>query len=162
MLSYVKRTWCGMPFDQKKYVSSYNKETYKSFLLRVRKDNKAIMEKLENEKNVNSYIIKLIDNDVNPGVLTIKQIKEKILPIANKYNIHDIYLFGSYARGEATNKSDVDIYCESGDVRSFDAAFDFEGELKNALNKDVDVIYFSDRINDFFKEQLDIDKIKLC
>ena len=162
MLSYVKKEVCGMPFDQKKYVNSYNKETYKSFLLRVRKDNKAIMEKLESEKNVNSYILKLIDNDVNPRVLTIKQIKERILPIANKYNIHDIYLFGSYARGEATNKSDVDIYCESGDVRSFDTAFDFEGELKNALNKDVDVIYFSDRINDFFKEQLDIDKIKLC
>ena len=132
------------------------------FPFRVRRDNWAIMEKLESEKNVNSYILKLIDNDVNPGVLTIKQIKERILPIANKYNIHDIYLFGSYARGEATNKSEVDIYCESGDVGSFDAAFDFEGELKNALNKDVDVIYFSDRINDFFKEQLDIDKIKLC
>ena len=162
MLSYVKKEVCGMPFDQKKYVNSYNKETYKMFPFRVRRDNKAIMEKLEREKNVNSYILKLIDNDVNPGVLTIKQIKERILPIANKYNIHDIYLFGSYARGEATNQSDVDIYCESGDVRSFDAAFDFEGELKNALNKDVDVIYFSDRINNFFKEQLDIDKIKLC
>ena len=162
MLSYVKKEVYGMPFDQKKYVNSYNKETYKMFPFRVRRDNKAIMEKLESEKNVNSYILKLIDNDVNPGVLTIKQIKERILPIANKYNIHDIYLFGSYARGEATNQSDVDIYCESGDVRSFDAAFDFEGELKNALNKDVDVIYFSDRINDFFKEQLDIDKIKLC
>ena len=162
MLSYEKKEVCGMPFDQKKYVNSYNKETYRMFPFRVRRDNWAIMEKLESEKNVNSYILKLIDNDVNPGVLTIKQIKERILPIANKYNIHDIYLFGSYARGEATNKSDVDIYCESGDVGSFDAAFDFEGELKNALNKDVDVIYFSDRINDFFKEQLDIDKIKLC
>lgn len=162
MLSYEKKEVCGMPFDQKKYVNSYNKETYRMFPFRVRRDNRAIMEKLESEKNVNSYILKLIDNDVNPGVLTIKQIKERILPIANKYNIHDIYLFGSYARGEATNKSDVDIYCESGDVGSFDAAFDFEGELKNALNKDVDVIYFSDRINDFFKEQLDIDKIKLC
>lgn len=151
-----------MPFDQNKYVNSYNKETYKSFLIRVRKDNKVIMDKLESERNVNNYILKLIDNDVNPGVLTIKQIKEKVLPIAKKYNIYEVYLFGSYARGEATNKSDVDIYCESGDVKSFDDAFDFEGELKNALNKDVDVIYFSDLINDFFRQQLDIDKIKLC
>ena len=56
MLSYVKKEVCGMPFDQKKYVNSYNKETYKSFLLRVRKDNKAIMEKLESERNVNNYV----------------------------------------------------------------------------------------------------------
>ena len=151
-----------MPFDQRRYVNTYNKETYKMFPVRVRKDNVTIMEKLSSEKNVNSYILGLIDKDVNPGVLTIKQIKEKVLPITNKYNIHDVYLFGSYARGEANKNSDIDIYCEPGSVKSFDNAFDFEEELKNALGKEVDVIYFSDILNDFFKKQLDIDKIKIC
>ena len=151
-----------MRFDQKKYVNSYNKENYKSFLFRVRKDNKAIMEKLESERNVNSYILKLIDNDVNPGVLTIKQIKEKILPVINKYNIHDVYLFGSYSRGEANKNSDVDIYCESGNVKSLYDVVDYEEDLKNALGKDVDVVFFDDRMGDFFKTQLDKDKIKIC
>jgi predicted nucleotidyltransferase len=40
---------------------------------------------------------------------TIEQIKEKIKPIAEKYSIPAVYLFGSYARGEATANSDVDL-----------------------------------------------------
>lgn len=34
-------------------------------------------------------------------VLTINQIKEIVKPIALKYHVEEIYLFGSYARGEA-------------------------------------------------------------
>ena len=151
-----------MPFDQKKYVNNFNKETYKSFLIRVRKDNKAIMEKLEGVRNVNNYILKLIDNDVNPGVLTIKQIKERILPVINRYNIHDVYLFGSYSRGEANKNSDIDIYCESGNVRTLYDVVDYEEDLKKALGKDVDVVFFEDKMGDFFKMQLDKDKIKIC
>jgi len=150
-----------MPFEQRKYVNEFNKETYKSFLLRVRKDNKAIMDKLESEKNVNNYIHKLIYSDLNQGVLTIKQIKEKSLPVFQKYNIKEVYLFGSYSRGEATANSDVDFYCEKGSVKGFYDLYDFEDDLKNALGKEVDTIFFSASINDFFKQQLDKDKIKL-
>ena len=150
-----------MRFDQKKYVNSYNKENYKSFLFRVRKDNKAIMEKLESERNVNNYILKLIDNDVNPGVLTIKQIKELTLPVFEKHNIKEVYLFGSYSRGEANNKSDVDLFCEGGDIESLLDHVRVQRELKEALGKDVDLITFGSSMNPTFKNELDKDKIKL-
>ncbi len=151
-----------MSFDQKKYVNSYNKETYKMFPFRVRKDNKLVMDKLLTEKNVNKYILDLIEENVNPGVLTIKQIKERILPVLAKHQIHEVYLFGSYSRGEATRNSDVDIYCESGDIKSLWDAAGLDDELKEALGKDVDVIFTSATMNSFFKEQLDKDKIRLC
>lgn len=150
-----------MPFDQKKYVNSYNKETYKSFLLRVRKDNKAIMEKLESERNVNNYVLKLIDNDVNPGVLTIKQIKELTLPVFQKHNIKEVYLFGSYSRGEANNKSDVDLFCEDGDIESLLDHVRVERELEEVLGRHVDLIIFGSSMNSTFKNELDKDKIKL-
>ena len=162
MLSYVRRKTCDMSFDQKKYVNSYNKETYKMFPFRVRKDNKLVMDKLLTEKNVNKYILDLIEENVNPGVLTIKQIKERILPVLAKHQIHEVYLFGSYSRGEATRNSDVDIYCESGDIKSLYDCVDLDEELKAALCKDVDVIFFGETMSNFFKEQLDKDKIKLC
>lgn len=152
---------CGMPFDQKKYVNSYNKETYKSFLLRVRKDNKAIMEKLESERNVNNYVLKLIDNDVNPGVLTIKQIKELTLPVFQKHNIKEVYLFGSYSRGEANNKSDIDLFTEKGDIESLLDHVGVEMELEEALGKHVDLITFGSSMNSIFRRELDKDKIKL-
>ena len=150
-----------MPFDQKKYVNNFNKETYKSFLIRVRKDNKAIMEKLEGERNVNNYILKLIDNDVNPGVLTIKQIKELTLPVFRKHNIKEVYLFGSYSRGEARKESDIDLFCEGGDIESLLDHVRVQRELKEVLGKDVDLITFGSSMNTTFKNELDKDKIKL-
>lgn len=42
-------------------------------------------------------------------VYTIEQIQEKINPLAEKYNLSAVYLFGSYARGEADENSDIDL-----------------------------------------------------
>ena len=151
-----------MSFNQKEYVDNYNKQTYKLFPFRVRKDDTSVMKKLASVPNLNKYIYSLIDNDINPSVLTIKQIKDRILPILAKHNIFEGYLFGSYARGEAKNTSDVDIYCESGDIKTFiDQGF-LEEELEETLGKKVDILFIGTRLNDFFKEQLEADKIKLC
>ena len=49
-------------------------------------------------------------------MLTIEEIRDKITPICQKYGVKSAYLFGSYARGEATEKSDVDIRIEQGDL----------------------------------------------
>ncbi len=151
-----------MAFDQKAYISEFNKETYKMFPFRVRKDNSKVINKLKNVRNKNKYITELIENNINPSVLTIKQIKTAIIPVLAKHNIHEIYLFGSYARGEANNKSDVDIYCESGDIKTFiDQGF-LQDELESALGKEVDVIFTDTKLDEFFEEQMKGDLIKLC
>ena len=151
-----------MSFDQKKYINSYNKNTYKTILFRVRKDNEKIIQKLNSTQNVNKYLLQLIDEDVNPDVLTIKQIKDRIRPVMEKHGIHDVYLFGSYSRGEATSKSDVDLYCDSGDIESLLDHVNFDEELEQALGKKVDTIFFRATLGEFFKQQLDADKIKIC
>lgn len=151
-----------MSFNQKKYISEYNKETYAMFAFRVRKDNIDIVNKLKTVPNKNKYIFDLIENDINPSVLTLKQIKTIIMPIMAKHNIHEVYLFGSYARGEATNKSDVDIFCESGDIKTLiDQGF-LEDELEKALGKEVDIIFIGSMMDDYFKSQMEGDLIKLC
>ena len=43
-------------------------------------------------------------------IYTIEDIKTAILPIIQEYGIKRISLFGSYARGEATLKSDIDFH----------------------------------------------------
>lgn len=151
-----------MSFNQKSYINEFNKNTYKMYPFRVRKDNTTIIEKLNSTPNINKYILNLIDNDVNSSILTIKQIKERIAPVMLKHNIHDVYLFGSYSRGEAKNSSDIDIYCEPGDVKSL---FDHAGlinELEEALQKHVDLVIFGSDMTDSFRHELDKDKIKIC
>ena len=47
---------------------------------------------------------------MNDGrVYTLEEIAERIAPVARKYNIPKVYVFGSYARGEADPDSDVDL-----------------------------------------------------
>ena len=51
-------------FDQQKYINSYMKENYKSLKIRIRKDDKLLMKKLSDVKNVNQYISSLIMKDI--------------------------------------------------------------------------------------------------
>ena len=148
-------------FDQKKYIEKYNKENYKMYQFRVRKDN-PIIDILDNAKNRNKYIVSLIENKERLNILTIKQIKKIIKPILNKYGIKDINLFGSYARGEANSKSDVDIYCDKGRISNLIQQGKMEDELEKALGKEVDVIFDSSKMDSFFKKQIMEDMIKLC
>lgn len=150
-----------MPHKKIKYIASYNKENYKMYAFRVKKSDKALIEKLDNLENKNSYIVNLIEKDINPSVLTIKVIKEKVKPIMDKHKINNVYLFGSYARGEANSNSDVDIYCDSGDLRTLYDEVNFKEELENALGKEVDVVTIGSSMHEYFKNQIERDSIKL-
>ena len=46
---------------------------------------------------------------------TLDEIKEIVSPIARRYDMRRVWLFGSYARGEATPDSDLDFRVEPDD-----------------------------------------------
>lgn len=148
-------------FDQKKYIEKYNKENYKMYQFRVRKDS-PVIDILDNTENRNKYIVSLIENKEKTNILTIKQIKKMIKPILYKYGIKDINLFGSYARGEANSSSDVDIYCDKGKIENLIQQGKMEDELEKALGKEVDVVFNTSKMDSFFKKQIMEDMIKLC
>ena len=73
-------------------------------------------------------------------VYTIEEIKEILYNVLKNTVVKRAILFGSYAKNEATPKSDVDIVLESdGKLRGLDF-FELIGLIAEALNKDVDVI----------------------
>lgn len=79
---------------------------------------------------------------------SIEELKQIITPIARKYNIPAIYLFGSYARGQANDNSDVDILIER-EGSTIKSLFDlgaFYNELNETLGKSIDVVT-TDSIN---------------
>ena len=149
-----------MAFNQIKYQDNYNKDKYKMYQFRVKKEKTSIIEFLDQVENKNQYLVSLVENDLN--VYSLKQLKALIKPIFQKYEINEIYLFGSYARGEATKDSDVDIYCSKGNVRSLIDQGRLIDELKTALNKEVDIVFDTSEMNDYFKKQIMEDMIKLC
>lgn len=151
-----------MSNNQANYISKYNKEKYKMYQFRIKKDDVKIIEKLDNVPNRNNYILNLIQNDIEPNILTIKEIKQKIKPVMEKYQVNEVFLFGSYARGEATSESDVDIYCSKGNLKSLIDEARFIDELEVSLNKKVDVVTIGSLMDEYFKQQLEGDLIKLC
>ncbi len=57
------------------------------------------------------------------------------------------WLFGSYARGEANEDSDIDLLVDNGNARGL-RYFGFCGDLERALEKSVDAI----TVNSLYEE----------
>ena len=76
--------------------------------------------------------------DEDNGVLTVEKIKEICQKILPDYQVRYCYLFGSYAKGKATGRSDVDllVYTEVTGLRFFELA----ERLREALHKRVDLL----------------------
>ena len=74
-------------------------------------------------------------------MLTIDEIKAAVTKIGKKYGIKNAYLFGSYARGEANEDSDVDVIIDdNGNIKGLIALSGFRLDLADELGKDVDVL----------------------
>lgn len=81
-------------------------------------------------------------------IYSIDEIQSMIRPIAESYGVERIFLFGSYARGEATPTSDIDFRVDKGRVKGF-AFGGLINALSEALDKDVDVVTTASLDQDF-------------
>lgn len=75
-------------------------------------------------------------------VYTIDEIREKAVPIAKKYGVKRLSLFGSYARGEADAQSDVDFLYDSDNskVKSLFDYMDFVEDLESEFKCHIDLV----------------------
>lgn len=81
----------------------------------------------------------LSKDTMSEAIYEIEMIRCIVKPIAEKYLIQNVYLFGSYARDNATNKSDLDFLVYGGDHFRKTMIFAFAEDLRKALEKNVDV-----------------------
>lgn len=75
-------------------------------------------------------------------VYTIQEIRSKVLPILVKYRIPAMYLFGSYARGDATEDSDIDFLIDTTgtELTSLLRLGALYCDLEEAFQKPIDLI----------------------
>ena len=66
--------------------------------------------------------------------------KEKIKPIAKKYNLAYVWIFGSYAKKKQKKDSDIDIIVRTEDVLGGFKIVEVKFALEKALKKEVDII----------------------
>ena len=108
--------------------------TYQNYENNIRKQNSLkynyMMEKLEQY----GYI------DEGHGILTMTKIKEICQKIFPAHSVEYAYLFGSYAKGTATEKSDVDLLV-SAEITGMQF-YDLVETLRESLYKNVDLLNF--------------------
>ncbi|MCL2513185.1 MAG: nucleotidyltransferase domain-containing protein [Oscillospiraceae bacterium] len=75
-------------------------------------------------------------------IYSIDEIKYIVTPIAKKYDVDRVLLFGSYARGEAKDTSDLDFIIDKGRLRGLKFA-GMLGDLQDNFNKNVDLLTLS-------------------
>ena len=87
-------------------------------------------------------------------VYTIDEIRAKAVPIAKKYGVKKLSLFGSYARGEADAQSDLDFLYDKGKgkLKSTWDYMDFVYDLENEFGCHVDAVSTGARDKNFLAE----------
>ena len=105
------------------------------------------------EKKSNSikyhYMVQKLEQygyvDESHGVLSLSDIKEKCGEIFSKYNVEYCYLFGSYAKGNATEQSDVDLLLSTTETGI--RFYDLIESVREKLRKKADVLNKEQLIN---------------
>lgn len=70
---------------------------------------------------------------------SIEEIRQIVAPIAARYGVERVYLFGSRARGDNTPESDIDLRVDKGKVMGF-ALGGLYVDLSEALQTDLDLL----------------------
>ncbi|PKK94610.1 MAG: nucleotidyltransferase [Tenericutes bacterium HGW-Tenericutes-5] len=98
--------------------------------------------------------------DETHGILSVQKIKKICSSILSKYDVEYAYLFGSYAKENATETSDIDLLLSTS-ITGIDF-FGLVEELREELKKRVEVLTLSslenniDLLNEILKDGIRI------
>ena len=74
---------------------------------------------------------------------SVRTLMDEITPVLKRYRVRKASLFGSYARNEATENSDVDILVELEDDLSLFDVIELKLEIEDTIGTGVDLVEFS-------------------
>lgn len=90
---------------------------------------------------------------------TLSDIQSVVSKLAREYGAQRVYLFGSYARGDMDQNSDIDLRIDKGSIRGWELA-GLLVDLEDALGTPVDLIP-SGSLDDRFLASIHDDEVLL-
>ena len=87
----------------------------------------------------------------NDKIYTMDEITDIVAPVARRYGVEKIYVFGSYAKGTADEYSDVDFLIYPGQVRGLRYG-ELYTDLSEALEKGIDIV--SNKVDEDFMDSI--------
>ena len=85
-------------------------------------------------------------------VHSITDLQRIVQPVAARYGVERVLLFGSHARGDAKPGSDIDLRIDSGEIRGYFKLAGFHRELEEALVSSVDMLTTASLEKDFLSK----------
>lgn len=83
----------------------------------------------------------------------------RVLPC---YDVREAYLFGSFARGEQTPDSDIDLRLVCGAAMTFGTLYELSLELEKELGRKVDIVTNPpEHMRPAFRKNLEQDEVRL-
>lgn len=73
-------------------------------------------------------------------MITLADISSAVCRVLPRYDVREAYLFGSFARGEQTPDSDIDLRLACGDSMTFGALYQLSLDLEDELGRKVDIV----------------------
>jgi len=73
----------------------------------------------------------------------LEQYQNAIIPVLKRHLIKRAAIFGSFAKGDSNESSDVDLLIEPGVGFTFFSLLNLEEEISQLLNRKVDLVEYS-------------------
>lgn len=154
-----------MTTKQIQYNNEYNKKYYDQIPIRVKKGFKQVIQNYAERNNMsaNEYITTAIQKYNNQQQAEmIHNLKEKITPIAKKYKVDKIILYGSRARGDYHKNSDYDLFVNAGNINGLIELLQFKEEIENVIKSKTDITTANeDELDEYMLKEIKKDGIKV-
>lgn len=95
------------------------------------------------------------------STLSIDDLRSVVLPLLKQYGLKRAFLFGSYARGEASDNSDIDLIVERGADSRRLSVYALGEDVHEATGKRVDIFDMSELNEAPFKSTVTNEAIAL-
>ena len=73
-------------------------------------------------------------------MISLDYISSAVSRVLTQYDVSEAYLFGSFARGEQTPDSDIDLRLVCGNAMTFGTLYELSHELERELGRKVEIV----------------------
>lgn len=96
-------------------------------------------------------------------MISTTDISTAVSRVLTQYDVSEAYLFGSFARGEQTPNSDIDLRLVCGNTITFGTLYELSYELEMELGRKVDVVTNPpEHMRPAFRKSIEQDEVRVC